>query len=79
MSEESTPYDGKPIDRIYEQGTLVVFSFKLMQSVYIRHLGVEGIVDGFLFDGCGTQIRVCYWYDGTRRQEFMYDSEVDPL
>lgn len=79
MSEESTPYDGKSIAGTTEPGTMIAFSFKLMQSVYIRNLGVEGIVDGFLFDGCGTQIRVCYWYDGTRRQEFMYDCEVDPL
>ena len=57
-------------------GCAVVFMFKIKQRVVIRPIGVEGVVDGFLHDGLGNQVRVCYWWDGERRQEFMYEDEV---
>jgi hypothetical protein len=54
----------------------VTFVHKPGDTVQLAALKIPGVVTGCLVDSDGCQYRVVWWWDGTRRSEWLYGYEL---
>lgn len=53
------------------------FDYQIQQSVTVKSLSVEGVITGLAYYlESAREYRVEYWYDGTRRVEWMHPWEI---
>jgi hypothetical protein len=52
------------------------FKYDLEDKVKLTEINRPGIVNGMSVDNLGVQYRVCYWSDGARKQEWVYEHEI---
>ena len=57
-------------------GMTITTPFSLGDIVMLTFINRPGIINGIRIDNLGIQYRVCYWFDGCRKSEWVYDSEI---
>lgn len=55
------------------------FKYEDLQMVFILALKMQGRVIGAMIENGKASYRVLYWWDGSRRQEWLYEHEIQPL
>lgn len=53
------------------------FEFGVGASVNVKALSVPAIVDAAMYTTGGSEYRVVYWWDGGRRSQWVYASELE--
>lgn len=53
------------------------FEFGVGASVTVKAIAVPAIVDAVMFTTGGSEYRVVYWWDGGRRSQWVYGSELE--
>lgn len=51
----------------------------LFATVRIKELGITGFVDSINIFLHGTTYRVIHYFDGARREEWMYEREIEAV
>lgn len=56
----------------------VTYFYNIGAKVTISETNHPGVVTGLLSDSQGHQYRVVWWNNGERRQEWLYEYEIQP-
>ena len=56
----------------------VEFKFSIGEKVIVKEIQRPGRVTALRSTVFGIDVLVCYWNDGQRREEWLYEDEIEP-
>jgi hypothetical protein len=57
----------------------IAFEYTLHQKVWIKEIGIQGIICGLILEELGKQYRVVFWHEGIRKTEWLFSEEIETI